>query len=228
MSDIAPKSETPDQHKARCIIEKKTVINLLEAFGVAVKHYLRGEDGIYYEDLYHLVKFLPSYALPAGLPSVGDLSDVRAFRTKSLSQRQPPSPSSPRQRVPSTSNDNPSVIPSHVQNLSTSRLPPPVSSPISATYSIRSVAEVSEPKTSHEQDNDPEKNTIRNGDEPFLSPSRMPPKYSLFDFFPFSLLVHALTKKGKNIKGKKAARARAKLNISHNLPLEISLYLVCF
>lgn len=41
--------ETPDQAKARGLIEKKTAINLLEAFAVAVKHYLRGEDGIYYK-----------------------------------------------------------------------------------------------------------------------------------------------------------------------------------
>jgi hypothetical protein len=26
------------------MVEKKTIINLLEAYGVAVKHYLRGED----------------------------------------------------------------------------------------------------------------------------------------------------------------------------------------
>lgn len=37
------------EEKARALIEKKTVINLLEAFAVAVKHYLRGEEGIYYE-----------------------------------------------------------------------------------------------------------------------------------------------------------------------------------
>jgi adenylate cyclase class IV len=30
------------------MVEKKTIINLLEAYGVAVKHYLRGEDRIYY------------------------------------------------------------------------------------------------------------------------------------------------------------------------------------
>lgn len=38
-----------DQTKARTLIEKKTAINLLEAFAVSVKHYLRGEDGIYYQ-----------------------------------------------------------------------------------------------------------------------------------------------------------------------------------
>jgi len=37
------------------MIEKKTVINLLEAFSVAVKHYLRGEDGIFYEYVLNLL-----------------------------------------------------------------------------------------------------------------------------------------------------------------------------
>ncbi|KAL0578360.1 hypothetical protein V5O48_003638 [Marasmius crinis-equi] len=43
------------------IMEKKTIINLIQAFGVSVKHYLRGENGVYYEDLYPLVCFLPRY-----------------------------------------------------------------------------------------------------------------------------------------------------------------------
>lgn len=30
------------------MIEKKSAINLLEAFAVSTKHYLRGEGGIYY------------------------------------------------------------------------------------------------------------------------------------------------------------------------------------
>ncbi|KAJ8689649.1 hypothetical protein PTI98_012530 [Pleurotus ostreatus] len=63
-----------DEEKARSTIEKKTAINLVEAFAVAIKHYLRNEDGIYYRDLYYLVKFLPEYALPAGRPSETDLS----------------------------------------------------------------------------------------------------------------------------------------------------------
>lgn len=66
-------------------------------------------------------------------------------------------------------------------------------------------------------------------DENYLMPAHMPPKYSVFDLFPFSLLVKWLTEKGKDVKGKKGARIRAKLRneaISHNLPLELSLYLV--
>ncbi|OAX42857.1 UPF0187-domain-containing protein [Rhizopogon vinicolor AM-OR11-026] len=58
-----------EEDQAKTLIEKKTVVNLLEAYAVAVKHYLRGEDGINYEDLHPLVSFLPSYySLPAIIP----------------------------------------------------------------------------------------------------------------------------------------------------------------
>ncbi|PIL29976.1 hypothetical protein GSI_07887 [Ganoderma sinense ZZ0214-1] len=67
---------TPEQRRARVLIEKKTVVNLIEAFGVAVKHHLRGEDSVYYFDLYRLVKCLPSYALPPGMPSLVDVSSA--------------------------------------------------------------------------------------------------------------------------------------------------------
>ncbi|KXN89029.1 hypothetical protein AN958_06380 [Leucoagaricus sp. SymC.cos] len=68
MDKSTDKAAEMDNIRARMLVEKKTVINLLGAFAVAVKHYLRGEDGIYYKDLYHSVKFLPAYALPAGRP----------------------------------------------------------------------------------------------------------------------------------------------------------------
>jgi len=45
-----------------CIIEKKSMINLVQALSVSIKHYLRGEPGVYYQDLYPLVCFLPRYA----------------------------------------------------------------------------------------------------------------------------------------------------------------------
>ncbi|KAG2353035.1 Bestrophin, RFP-TM, chloride channel-domain-containing protein, partial [Suillus spraguei] len=35
-----------EEYKAKTLIEKKSAVNLLEAFAVAVKHYLRDEDGI--------------------------------------------------------------------------------------------------------------------------------------------------------------------------------------
>jgi putative membrane protein len=48
-----------ERERAKALIEKRTIINLLEGFAVASKHYLRSEGGIYYEDLFHLVKMLP-------------------------------------------------------------------------------------------------------------------------------------------------------------------------
>jgi hypothetical protein len=75
---------------------------------------------------------------------------------------------------------------------------------------------------------DHERLVLQKQDESFLMPAHMPPKYSLFDFFPFSLLVRYLSERGKEVKGKKGARIRAQLKqhaISHNLPLELSLYL---
>ena len=55
LSDNPPlPRESIDETKARTLIEKKTSINLLEAFAVAVKHYLRGEDGIYYQSVFFL------------------------------------------------------------------------------------------------------------------------------------------------------------------------------
>jgi len=54
--DHPPKEgQSEDEAKARSLIEKKSAINLLEAFAVAIKHYLRGEDGIYYACVYHLL-----------------------------------------------------------------------------------------------------------------------------------------------------------------------------
>ncbi|KAI0653065.1 Bestrophin, RFP-TM, chloride channel-domain-containing protein [Cubamyces menziesii] len=46
----------------RVMAEKRAALGLIEGFVVAVKHHLRGEMGIYYEDLYPLVKPLHDHA----------------------------------------------------------------------------------------------------------------------------------------------------------------------
>ncbi|KAI0364984.1 hypothetical protein BV20DRAFT_789411 [Pilatotrama ljubarskyi] len=45
----------------RVMAEKRTALGMIEGFVVAVKHHLRGEMGIYYEDLYPLVKPLHNH-----------------------------------------------------------------------------------------------------------------------------------------------------------------------
>ncbi|KAF8530774.1 Bestrophin, RFP-TM, chloride channel-domain-containing protein [Gautieria morchelliformis] len=49
--------------KLKAIVEKRSMINLIQAFSVAVKHFLRNEPGIYYEDLYPLISFLPRHTV---------------------------------------------------------------------------------------------------------------------------------------------------------------------
>ncbi|OCH88073.1 UPF0187-domain-containing protein [Obba rivulosa] len=218
---------TLEERKARVIIEKKTVINLVEAFAVAVKHYLRGEEGVYYVDLYHLVKFLPSYALPAGLPSasavdVADISESPTMRNSESEQviddvRSLRNAASLEQGVP------PAASGVAARKL---LLPLPATSPRKAAFADMPLSPRSgDAKKSMDRDKG---SSIVMGEEGFLLPARMPPKYHFFDLFPFSLLVKTLTKRGKEVKGKTAARMRAKLRsktVTHNLPLEISLYL---
>lgn len=66
----------------------------------------------------------------------------------------------------------------------------------------------------------------RQDEESFLMPAYKPPKYGILNIFPFSLLVRCLSARGKNSKGKKAARQLKHHGTSHNLPLELTLYLV--
>lgn len=224
--DAAPTGEESLEHaRSRSLIEKKSVVNLLEAYAVAVKHYLRGEDGIYYTDLYYLVKFLPAYALPAGIPSQIDLTRV------DLSEPQGTHGAALASVQSATSGDasdgtflhQRTSITSNEKNMSTSTLPLPVTSPRSPRR-----MNFLEPIRSRDGPA-PSKIILAKDDEGLLLPAAMPPKYHLFDLFPFSLLTKLLTKRGKEMKGKKAARLRAKIKSehqSHNLPLEVSLYLV--
>ncbi|KAJ7617111.1 UPF0187-domain-containing protein [Roridomyces roridus] len=52
------------QEMGKVMAEKRMALDLLEAFAVALKHHLRGEVGIYYEDLYHLVRPLHDFTDP--------------------------------------------------------------------------------------------------------------------------------------------------------------------
>jgi predicted membrane chloride channel (bestrophin family) len=55
------KSGAEIQTEFQSVVEKKSMINLIQGFSVATKHAIRGEVGVYYEDLYPLVSFLPRF-----------------------------------------------------------------------------------------------------------------------------------------------------------------------
>ncbi|EIN05575.1 UPF0187-domain-containing protein [Punctularia strigosozonata HHB-11173 SS5] len=206
-TDGADKS--PEETNARSLIEKKTVLNLLEGFAVAVKHYLRGEVGIHYVDLYHLVKHLPSYALPAGVPSATNEDILSPLPEKISESNGGPNQhgtSGPRSRASSTSS-----------------LPMPATTPRASHPGGKArKPSVSAPQMPQRRATSRfSTSSFGPGEEGILLPARMPPKYGLSDVFPFSRL-------GKDVGGKKAARLRAKWRDragSHNIPLEISFYL---
>lgn len=165
---------------------------------VAVKHYLRGEEGIYYEDLYHLLKHLPAYALPAGLPPMS-----------TRGHGEDPSEDD-------NTNEKSKVAP---------QLPLPVTTPSKDTNDLLTppVQESSHPDTGLRSLN----SRVDPDEEPHLLPSYYPPQSSLFDIFPLSLIGSALRRKGTQVAGKKAARKHATRRVvSHNIPMEITLYLV--
>ncbi|KAF8629523.1 hypothetical protein AX17_005649 [Amanita inopinata Kibby_2008] len=222
--------------KMRALVEKKTVINLLEGFAVAVKHYLRGEDGIYYQDLYYLVKFLPGYALPAGRPSFGaypsddaDLPSPTSAATPSMADQKSAQTSDV--QVPKNESQCYQRSISGSSTLAGTLLPVPVTSPrrVVRHQSVKSPGgRISMRSGVPGSFWDKDKVILSRADESLLLPAHMPPKYHFFDLFPFSLLVKWLAEEGKAVKGKKAARLRAQMlgkGVSHNVPLEISLYL---
>lgn len=237
--------------RAATVIEKKSAINLIEAFAVAVKHYLRGEETIYYEDLYHLVKFLPVYILPAGRPSLslqeygvedrlaGAASTEGPAARKSTPDTHLDSESYDRDTTLTTARSHSNRYPPAPALKTTS--PTPVGT-LSRNMSIdiekannsqnpdllspsRSDAPQQSPKVGQRPSRNLHRRNTSTGTTALL-PARDPPKYALFDVFPFSLFVKVLVKKGKEVKGKKGAKLRARAgNVSHNIPLEITFYL---
>ncbi|CAE6408609.1 unnamed protein product [Rhizoctonia solani] len=67
----------PKDARLKAIIEKRSMINLVQAFSASVKHYLRGETGVYYKDVYPLIAFLPKYANTEHLPLWSDSTNCQ-------------------------------------------------------------------------------------------------------------------------------------------------------
>ena len=179
------------------------------------------------------MKFLPSYALPAGRPSKVDLPTDLDSPDSSFEQGQPRPSVNLRPRPSGGYNHDSSASQAdgaHRNSESGPRLPLPVTSAGGVDTNREKLEYLGLPLPSATSAKSRyAKESMAEQDD--LFPARMPPQYSYFDIFPFSLLVKFLTRRGKNVKGKKGARLRAKLLrevVSHNLPLEISLYLVRF
>ncbi|KAJ7921179.1 UPF0187-domain-containing protein [Mycena leptocephala] len=84
------------QELGKVMAEKRMALDLVEAFAVALKHHLRGELGIYYEDLYDLVRPLHDVRDRSRHPPPTVASAVPSPPT-------PPTPSAPPAAGPSAS-----------------------------------------------------------------------------------------------------------------------------
>ncbi|CAE6413463.1 unnamed protein product [Rhizoctonia solani] len=203
-----PDSKIP---RARTLIEKRTTINLVAAFSIAVKHYLRGEDGIDYEDLYKLVKFLPAYALPDSTRVQDGCeygAEVEMTESPVADARRQQSWTSASTAYPNATElprDTRITVPDDGSKL------PGVRTRRGATLRSRT-----QPKL---------KPTDGPGKEPvYLLPAKNPPQWSIYDIWPLSLLAEAFP--GRFDSGKTAARLRRiRCPITLNVPLEITFYL---
>ncbi|KAG8854324.1 hypothetical protein FRB96_007729 [Tulasnella sp. 330] len=238
------------EKQLRTMIEKKSAINLIEAFGMSLKHYLRGEESIFYQDLYHLVKHLPVYALPAGRLHGGctnkqqqpDLDDqaverIHSRREAKLTFQSPRRRSSvdPMAFGGSPESHRSGTIDSRASRSSHPRMtrPSAAASPMSPIIQEGVVSFDDLEKGEGTLDNASALSaSTKEGSEVCaqspaieLRPGWNPPPYAIFDVFPFSLFVRRMAGRGY-FKGKQAVRLKAREGIvKHNIPLELTLYL---
>ncbi|KAL0058353.1 hypothetical protein AAF712_014972 [Marasmius tenuissimus] len=173
-------------------------------------------------DLYHLVKFLPAYNLPSGMPpqrfnGANHGKECSAISTETQISRGGDS-TAVHSRIPTHESKQEPAQSTAVQF----QLPPPVTAAGSRTT-------LTPPNTQSMGARAYEQYLRPSELPPKMQPSELPPKYHYFDIFPFSLLVKSLIDGGKKVEGQKAAKVRARLLNKvreHNLPLKISLYLV--
>ncbi|KAG1781202.1 hypothetical protein EV702DRAFT_648242 [Suillus placidus] len=203
--------EETERDKARTLIEKKTMVNLVEAYAVSVKHYLRGEDGIYYEDLYPLVSFLPPYTRPVIIPptTLPGLDRRPMHESTSCSHSSHDAPVSCEiTQVP--------VSPSHLSHPNQT----PLSTIPKATF-----------QSANRNMTSAEGRAITDANELFyndglLLPAMMPPRHHWRNVFPFSIFFWILEKCAGGAVGENYALRRFRhRSDKHNIPLEISMLL---
>jgi predicted membrane chloride channel (bestrophin family) len=218
VSDVLPDSDmSKEEQHARCVVEKRTAINLVEAFAVSMKHYLRGEDGIYYADLYHLVKFLPAYALPGSIVSESELTHTLMTEDDDVTLNGDVDYQGGKDGKGDKLDDEEI---DEEMGQGTEHIPTIVAPSSPRPQFVSRYEEVQE---SREQ--------ISKTDELFLLPAFKPKSHQrqIFDVFPFSYIIEAYKKyKGEKSTEYKMKKARAKMMnkvTSKNLPLEITLYL---
>ncbi|KAF9041949.1 UPF0187-domain-containing protein [Hymenopellis radicata] len=213
-NDRLPRDGKPRQTNLESIIEKKTMINLIQAFSVAIKHFLRGEDGVYYQDLYPLISVLPRYSSCSK-----DHIDMLPLWQASEDGEHPYDHALHSVRsAPEASKDEGSA--------SGTNSPAPTTT--SSWFGSKRMSRLPRAKTF-----DPEKALADIQVHRPLKPARNPPSSSLFDYIPFLLVFKWMWKKATGVKasvlnGSNRNALGHKIQSStsdSNVPLEITIYL---
>lgn len=208
-----PKDLPTEEERLRAIIEKKTIINLIEGFAVSLKHYLRGEHGIYYEDLYHLACFLPKYAFPSGHPL--ERPDL-GFTTAHCAQDSP------------SANDYTEKLDVDVNQIRGTETPRTDFTMLEAGNNEK-VSEARSPNG--ERQNRPMKRKGTAPLNPFkpdhdLLPAYNPPHERWVDRFPILAIFRALWKGTRNVAGLRRRKGLySRVIHDDNIPLEIIWYI---
>ncbi|THH28925.1 hypothetical protein EUX98_g5262 [Antrodiella citrinella] len=209
----------------KIIIEKKTMINLIQGFAVAVKHLLRGEGGVYYADLYPLISCLPRFAsakhtseddmMPLWRASDMDHRMHHTIRSQSFG-------SETMNNVLLRAKSDPHLLSEKHGN--------------SSEFSDSEVGWLNTLRGHSGKKFDPEAALPIIPSEQPLRPARNPPRSSVYDYFPFLRILRPLwrpvtrhfsqnrdpsTHRRRSITGKKIRPSLA----DSNVPLEITLYL---
>ncbi|KAL7413536.1 Bestrophin, RFP-TM, chloride channel-domain-containing protein [Mrakia frigida] len=222
---------------ARAVIEKVTILNLVQAFGISLKHYLRGEEGVAYEDLWPLIKHLPGYNLPNAIPTPVEARGPNPFSPEAeealkTSPYVAPRTDQQRRSQESIRLADRSVSPGSKEDLSSK------SRSAGTTLNIPTLSQQPKPTITVDTADD----TLRSSaprtafamEEPVLKPARNPPPpWRLREVWPFRLMIPQSVRDREagieSARDRSAARQRArKGQISENLPLEITLYLTSY
>ncbi|KAJ6565356.1 Bestrophin, RFP-TM, chloride channel-domain-containing protein [Mycena sp. CBHHK59/15] len=224
-----------DQNKmttVQSVIEKKTMVNLVatipilcipesvfillqvQAFSVSVKHFLRAEPGVYYQDLYPLICFLPRYANPNGPATAANMLPLWQA---SEDEEYPLHAASPQ---PQRSASEPS-LPSHSGE----------SHKTGERGWLRSLSRERGPGLQRAKTFDPEKALADVQSHRPLRPARNPPETTFLDYFTilrvfpwmFSLFRKTVRMNRKSRRNKKKPEL-----VESNVPLEITIYLSAY
>ncbi|GJN87786.1 hypothetical protein Rhopal_000741-T1 [Rhodotorula paludigena] len=194
-ADVVPGSDEDEIEKLKSLIEKRSILNLIQAFSSATKHYVRGESGVYWDDLYHLVKALPKYAFPSGLE---DTSGIKRDVVTGLWRSPLP--------------DGTYAIPT------SSRAGATTPQFGTASFSSHLEADLEKGVTGSTDEvgrlpSDGRVRTIR------LAPGFSPPKRTIYDYAPVFLLFRPL------LEVFKPRAPSHKADVNTNTPLEIHMYI---